>query len=196
MSTRASGGTADALASGASVRKGVGVQIPPRARGVVHELCGYEFTNPGSGVILGRDSCCVGVLGLPCRLWAAVQRDGGARVRCRVFVGAWKWPRPEVFGLGPFMAGGSASRGSHSVDVTPGLFARYGWWWPVGGWWRLGVAGVGPSGCSLGQWDELGAGCRQSLGLCGVVAVAGEQDFHVGRGEDESEQDGVLRKAE
>ena len=29
---RASGGTADALASGASVRKGVGVQIPPRAR--------------------------------------------------------------------------------------------------------------------------------------------------------------------
>src|SRR5689334_8894612 len=30
--SRASGGTADALASGASVRKGVGVQIPPRAR--------------------------------------------------------------------------------------------------------------------------------------------------------------------
>src|SRR6476620_5989897 len=30
-SPRASGGTADALASGASVRKGVGVQIPPRA---------------------------------------------------------------------------------------------------------------------------------------------------------------------
>ena len=29
---RASGGTADALASGASVRKGVGVQIPPCAR--------------------------------------------------------------------------------------------------------------------------------------------------------------------
>ena len=29
---RASGGTADALASGASIRKGVGVQIPPRAR--------------------------------------------------------------------------------------------------------------------------------------------------------------------
>lgn len=29
---RASGGTADALASGASVRKGVGVQIPPRAQ--------------------------------------------------------------------------------------------------------------------------------------------------------------------
>ena len=28
----ASGGTADALASGASVRKGVGVQIPPRAQ--------------------------------------------------------------------------------------------------------------------------------------------------------------------
>src|SRR6476661_1064586 len=31
-SPRASGGTADALASGASVRKGVGVQIPPRAQ--------------------------------------------------------------------------------------------------------------------------------------------------------------------
>ena len=30
--SRASGGMADALASGASVRKGVGVQIPPRAR--------------------------------------------------------------------------------------------------------------------------------------------------------------------
>ena len=35
---RASGGTADALASGASIRKGVGVQIPPRAR---------EKNNPG-----------------------------------------------------------------------------------------------------------------------------------------------------
>jgi hypothetical protein len=31
VATRASGGTADALASGASVRKDVGVQIPPRA---------------------------------------------------------------------------------------------------------------------------------------------------------------------
>jgi hypothetical protein len=31
--TRASGGTADALASGASVRKDVGVQIPPCALG-------------------------------------------------------------------------------------------------------------------------------------------------------------------
>lgn len=128
---RASGGTADALSSGGSVLTGVGVQIPPCALGVVHELCGYEFTNPGSGAILGRDSCCVGVLGLPCRLWAAVQRDGGARVRCRVFVGAWKWPRPEFFGLGPFMAGGSASRGSHSVDVAPGLFARYRRRWPA-----------------------------------------------------------------
>ncbi len=29
--TRASGGMADALASGASARKGVGVQVPPRA---------------------------------------------------------------------------------------------------------------------------------------------------------------------
>jgi hypothetical protein len=29
--TRASGGMADALASGASVRKDVGVQVPPRA---------------------------------------------------------------------------------------------------------------------------------------------------------------------
>ena len=37
---RASGGTADALASGASVRKGVGVQIPPRAR---------NRKNPGLG---------------------------------------------------------------------------------------------------------------------------------------------------
>lgn len=39
---RASGGTADALASGASVRKGVGVQIPPRAR---------NAKNPGKSMI-------------------------------------------------------------------------------------------------------------------------------------------------
>ena len=32
LSTRASGEMADALASGASVRKDVGVQVPPRAR--------------------------------------------------------------------------------------------------------------------------------------------------------------------
>jgi hypothetical protein len=31
ISVRASGGMADALASGASVRKDVGVQVPPRA---------------------------------------------------------------------------------------------------------------------------------------------------------------------
>ncbi len=31
VSVRASGGMADALASGASVRKDVGVQVPPRA---------------------------------------------------------------------------------------------------------------------------------------------------------------------
>ena len=36
--TRASGGMADALASGASARKGVGVQVPPRARGWCREI--------------------------------------------------------------------------------------------------------------------------------------------------------------
>lgn len=48
MSTRASGGTADALASGASVRKGVGVQIPPRARGTVRltsRMCSENYAS-------------------------------------------------------------------------------------------------------------------------------------------------------
>jgi hypothetical protein len=38
----ASGGTADALASGASVRKDVGVQIPPRAQ-TAHRICTLSF---------------------------------------------------------------------------------------------------------------------------------------------------------
>ncbi len=44
---RASGGTADALASGASVRKGVGVQIPPRARLVRKKIPGRTIGSTG-----------------------------------------------------------------------------------------------------------------------------------------------------
>ena len=50
--TRASGGTADALASGASVRKGVGVQIPPRAPSVLSKgapIAGAPFTVSKTG---------------------------------------------------------------------------------------------------------------------------------------------------
>ena len=42
---RASGGTADALASGASVRKDVGVQIPPRAQ-ITHIIAPTQAAIP------------------------------------------------------------------------------------------------------------------------------------------------------
>ena len=61
---------------------------PPWQLGVVHELCGYEFTNPGSGVILGRVLCCEGTFSAGFPLRSGAQRGGSARARCRVFIGA------------------------------------------------------------------------------------------------------------
>ena len=61
----ASGGTADALASGASVRKGVGVQIPPRA---------HTRTGP-------RQHCCRGSFVPGARCWCVHRRCGDLRRR-------------------------------------------------------------------------------------------------------------------
>src|SRR6476469_656257 len=60
---RASGGTADALRSGRSVRKGVGVQIPPRA----HNEEGPPTLYRGSFFVVRTSR----------RIWEEPERSGG-----------------------------------------------------------------------------------------------------------------------
>ena len=65
---------ADALASGASVRKNVGVQVPPRAQSAVLELQAPEVTNSKEGVTSGF-SCFPGEVEVDCvggDLWGRV----------------------------------------------------------------------------------------------------------------------------
>src|SRR5699024_6284844 len=65
---------ADALASGASVRKNVGVQVPPRAQSAVLELQAPEVTN-SKGVVTSGFSCFPGGVVPDCAggdLWGRV----------------------------------------------------------------------------------------------------------------------------